>query len=122
MRITGLLAGESAEIPAAWQRFAPYAGGRTAYGVCAAEGYLCGVEGELAGDWTEIRLEPARYLVFRHRGHVSTIRKTWFTIWNRGVAEAGCRVTGAPEFERYGKEFDGRTGNGGLEIWVPVEG
>jgi AraC family transcriptional regulator len=28
----------------------------------------------------------------------------------------------APMLERYGDAFDPRTGNGGLEIWVPVKG
>ena len=28
----------------------------------------------------------------------------------------------APSFERYGKKFDPRTGNGGFEIWLPVKG
>jgi hypothetical protein len=27
----------------------------------------------------------------------------------------------APVFELYPKEFDGRTGLGGLELWVPVK-
>jgi AraC family transcriptional regulator len=26
----------------------------------------------------------------------------------------------APNFERYDEKFDPATGNGGLEIWVPV--
>jgi AraC family transcriptional regulator len=30
-------------------------------------------------------------------------------------------VADAPNFERYDEKFDGATGNGGLEIWVPVK-
>jgi hypothetical protein len=30
-------------------------------------------------------------------------------------------VADAPNFERYGESFDPVTGNGGLEIWVPVK-
>ena len=26
----------------------------------------------------------------------------------------------APRFERYGEEFDGATGQGDVEIWVPL--
>jgi AraC family transcriptional regulator len=29
-------------------------------------------------------------------------------------------VADAPNFERYEETFDPATGNGGLEIWVPV--
>jgi AraC family transcriptional regulator len=30
-------------------------------------------------------------------------------------------VAEAPEFERYGAEFDARSGNGGFEIWIPIK-
>ena len=31
------------------------------------------------------------------------------------------KVADAPNFERYDDKFDPATGNGGLEIWVPVK-
>ncbi len=49
------------------------------------------------------------------------IRRTWFTIWNKWLPESGHQVAEAPEFERYGEEFDPRTGTGGLEIWIPIQ-
>ena len=125
--VAGLGTGESAEIPALWQRFGPHMGqipgqvGREAYGVCHSEGYLAGVAVRDASrvplEWERVRLAAARYAVFRHEGHVSTVRRTWFTIWNR----AGVRPTGEPEFELYGAGFNPMTGSGGFEIWVPVE-
>ena len=33
----------------------------------------------------------------------------------------GCEALDAPDFERYGEEFDARTGMGGVEIWLPVK-
>ena len=30
------------------------------------------------------------------------------------------KAADAPSFERYDEKFDPSTGNGGLEIWVPV--
>ena len=124
--VVGLGTGESAEIPGLWQRVGPHIGrfpgqvGREAYGVCHSEGYLAGVAvrdvSRVGGEWGRVRLVAARYAVFRHSGHVSTVRRTWFTIWNGG----GLRPTGAPEFELYGADFDGSTGWGGFEIWVPV--
>jgi AraC family transcriptional regulator len=59
--------------------------------------------------------------VFRHRDHVSSIRRTVNTIWNKWLPESGHEIADAPDFERYGEEFDPRTGNGGLEIWIPLK-
>ena len=38
------------------------------------------------------------------------------------LPESGHEVADAPDFERYGPEFDPTTGNGGLEVWVPLKG
>jgi AraC family transcriptional regulator len=43
------------------------------------------------------------------------------TIWNKWLPESGREVVDAPDFERYGEEFDGRAGNGGLELWLPIQ-
>lgn len=125
--VVGLGTCESAEIPALWQRVGPHIGqipgqvGSDAYGVCHSEGYLAGVAvrdvSRVGGEWERVRLAAARYAVFRHSGHVSTVRRTWFTIWNGG----GLRPSGEPEFELYGADFNPMTGDGGFEIWVPVE-
>ncbi len=127
----------SAHIPAQWQRFAPHLGhipgqiGRTAYGViCNSDDagnadYICGVEvsdaARLPPEFTRLRIPEQRYAVFSHRGHVSTIRRTWFTIWNKWLPESGHQVAEAPEFELYGETFDPVTGMGGVEIWVPMK-
>lgn len=129
--VAGFRTDDHKEIPALWQRFAPHIshipGQRSniTYGVCDAVGYLCGVEvtsTARVGDIFEIvALAPAHYAVFAHPGHISTIRKTWFTLWNQWLPESAWRPSGAPEFERYGPGFNPSTGAGGLEIWVPVE-
>jgi AraC family transcriptional regulator len=55
--------------------------------------------------------------VFAHREHVSTIRRT---VTRSGAS--GCHeVADAPNFERYGEQFDPQTGMGGLEIWIPIK-
>jgi len=59
--------------------------------------------------------------VREHREHISTIRTTWSTVWNKWLPESGYEVVDAPDFERYGEEFDPKTGTGGLEIWIPVQ-
>jgi AraC family transcriptional regulator len=127
----------SANIPAQWQKFTPHIGhipgqvARTTYGVlCNSDDtgnidYICGVEvaefSTLPPELAHIRIAPQRYAVFAHRDHIATIRSTWHTIWNDWLPSYGYRVVDAPDFERYGEEFDPHTGNGGLEIWIPIQ-
>jgi AraC family transcriptional regulator len=126
-----------AAIPAQWQRFGPHIGhipgqiGQVAYGVCCNgddQGnldYICGVEvADIAGlpaDWTHVRIPPQRYVVFLHRDHVSTIRRTWNTIWNRWLPASGLEAARSPDLERYGETFDPLSGMGGVEIWIPLK-
>jgi AraC family transcriptional regulator len=124
-------------IPAQWQRFAPYIGnvagqiGSDAYGVRynsddSGLDYLCGVEvGELSQlppELSRVRVPANRYAVFTHRGHISAIRSTWHAIWNKWLPKSGHQLADAPDFERYGKEFDAKSGSGEVEIWVPLRG
>jgi AraC family transcriptional regulator len=128
----------SKAIPAQWQRFVPYignipdqVGGTTAYGVrhnSDEDGnfdYIAGVEvasfSQLPVELGRVRIPAQTYAVFSHGDHVSTIRRTINTVWTRWLPESSHRVADAPDFERYGKEFDPRTGMGGLEIWIPIK-
>jgi AraC family transcriptional regulator len=58
--------------------------------------------------------------VFRHRDHISTIRRTVVTIWNKWLPESGREVADAPDFERY-QDFDPERGTGSIEIWVALK-
>ena len=62
-----------------------------------------------------------KYAVFTHRDHISTIRRTVNTIWNHWLPASGLKAADAPNFERYDENFDPLTGDGGLEIWMPVK-
>jgi AraC family transcriptional regulator len=124
-------------MPAQWQRFAPHIGnipgqvGRAAYGVIGKSDddgsmdYLTGVEVSdftlIPPELTRLRLAPQKYAVFTHSEHVSKIKSTWNAIFNQWLPNSGYESTDAPEIERYGEEFDPRTGMGGIEIWVPVK-
>jgi AraC family transcriptional regulator len=127
-----------AGIASQWQRFLPHLGhvpgqlgGRVAYGViCNSDeagniDYLAGVEvsdfSRVGPELTRMRVPEQRYAVFRHRDHVSSIRATLSAIFSQWLPESGHQVLDAPELERYGEEFDSRTGLGGLEIWIPVK-
>jgi AraC family transcriptional regulator len=123
-------------IPAQWNSFLPHLGhidrqiGDVAYGVIynaddsGEYDYLCGVAVREfpsgPAEFTRLRIPPQRYAVFEHCGHVAAIAGTWKAIWEHGLADAGLKAADGPAFERYDEKFDGRTGLGGFEIWVPV--
>ena len=126
----------SAAIPGQWRRFhqsvANFPGriGPVAYGVCCNADdagnfdYIAGVEvadfSDLPREFSRVRIPEQRYAVFTHRDHISTIRRTVNTIWNHWLPASGLKAADAPSFERYDENFDPLTGNGGLEIWIPV--
>jgi AraC family transcriptional regulator len=126
-----------ANIPNQWQRFNHRVGeipdrvGNLAYGVCCNGDdsgnfdYIAGVEvsdfSDLPSEFARVRMPEQRYVVFTHAEHISTIRRTVSAIWNQWLPQSGLKVADAPNFERYDEKFDPATGNGGLEIWVPVK-
>jgi AraC family transcriptional regulator len=127
----------SAAIPGQWHRFGqsveniPGRIGKVAYGVCCNGDdagnfdYIAGVEvsdfSDLPREFSSVRIPEQRYAVFTHRDHISTIRRTVNTIWNQWLPASGLKAADAPNFERYDENFDPLTGNGGLEIWIPVK-
>jgi AraC family transcriptional regulator len=139
--IAGLGARYSCEssvgIPAQWQKFVPHLGsipgqvGGKAYGVTYDSDddgnfdYVCGVEvadfSRVPADWSRVRISAHEYAVFTHRDHISMIRSTWTTIWNKWLPESGREVADAPNFELYGEDFDSVTGRGLVEIWLPLD-
>jgi AraC family transcriptional regulator len=126
-----------AAIPGQWSRFQqavpniPGRVGQVFYGVCCNGDdagnfdYIAGVEvsdfSDLPREFAKVRIPEQRYAVFTHKDHISTIRRTITTIWNQWLPASGLKAADAPNFERYGENFDPVTGNGGLEIWVPVK-
>ena len=125
-----------AAIPGQWQRFhhsvdnIPGRLGKVAYGVCCNADdagnfdYISGVEvsdfSDLPREFSRVRIPAQEYAVFSHREHISSIRRTVNTIWNHWLPSSGLKAADAPNFERYDENFDSSTGNGGLEIWIPV--
>jgi AraC family transcriptional regulator len=125
-----------AGIPSQWQQFHQKVGdipdrvGNIAYGVCCNGDdsgnfdYIAGVEvsdfSDLPREFFRARIPEQKYAVFTHSEHISTIRRTVNTIWNHWLPISGFKAADAPNFERYDEKFDPATGNGGLEIWIPV--
>jgi AraC family transcriptional regulator len=122
-------------IPALWQRFVPHLGhvpgqvGSVTYGVCQngdehGLDYVAGMEvtsfDGLPAEFTRVRLPERRYAVFEHHGHVSAIRATWDAALTTWFPQAGLTPADAPSFERYDDRFDPRSGNGIVEIWLPI--
>ena len=126
-----------AGIPNQWQRFHQSVGnipdrvGKVAYGVCCNGDdsgnfdYIAGVEvsdfSDLPREFARVRIPAQKYAVFAHSEHISTIRRTVNTIWNHWLPASAYKVADAPNFERYDESFDPISGNGGLEIWVPIK-
>jgi AraC family transcriptional regulator len=123
-------------IPRQWQRFGPYIGnlagqiGPETYGVShnfdgSGFEYMAGVKvshfAALPDGFETVRIRRQRYAVFQHGQHVSMLRRTHYTIWNKWLPDSGKLIADAPNFERYGKQFDPMTGTGPIELWVPVE-
>jgi AraC family transcriptional regulator len=124
-------------IPLQWQRFMPYIGnvpgqvGYVAYGVCCnSDGagnfeYIAGVEvssfDEVPAELRRVRIPARRYAVFTHRDHISGMRGTVYTIWNKWLPNSGHEVADAPDFERYDEKFDPKSGTGEVEIWLPLK-
>ena len=128
---------QGAGIPNQWQRFhqsvdnIPGRIGKVAYGVCCNGDdagnfdYIAGVEvtdfSDLPREFSRVRIPEQKYAVFTHSEHISTIRRTVNTIWNHWLPISGMKAADAPNFERYDEKFDPLSGDGGLEIWVPVK-
>jgi AraC family transcriptional regulator len=141
LRVVGMTDGCSFEttvqIPRQWQRFMTYYDAIPAKlgsipvglaGAVDAEGrfsYTCGVEvsrfGDVPKELLKIELLPRDYAVFEHKHHVSKLYDTYSAIWNTALPSTGRTLADAPVIERHNPQFDPRTGEGGIALWVPLE-
>jgi len=127
---------DKAAIPAQWQEFAPHIDtmpGRvdgSAWGVVfntdedGGMDYLTGVEvggaGDVASGYASVRVPAGRYAVFSQAEHISSITRTWATIWSEWLPDSGHTAGDGPVLEHYPPSFDAATGLGGFELWVPL--
>src|ERR1700726_2868322 len=124
-------------IPRQWQRFGPYIGnlagqiGPETYGGShnfdhsGSCEYIAGVKARhfaaRPDGFGTVSIGRQRYAVFQHGQHVSMLRRTHYTIWNKWLPDSGKLTADAPNFERYGKKFDPLTGLGPIDLWGQFE-
>ncbi|HEV3153250.1 MAG TPA: GyrI-like domain-containing protein [Candidatus Baltobacteraceae bacterium] len=72
-------------------------------------------------EFRTLRIPAQTYAVFMHRGHISTIRETMKAIWNAYIPQSGLKPVDAPDYESYSRLFDPKTGNGQVEIFIPIQ-
>lgn len=101
------------------------------YGVChnmqpdGRFGYLCGMQlrkGETVPQGLTTQRVPAgNYAKFRCPVHISQIHEEWHRVMAEWLPGSGYFLTDGPCVEYYGPDFDGNTGEGGFELWIPVK-
>ena len=127
---------DKAAIPLQWQEFGPHIDStpgrvdKSVWGVVhntdedGGMDYLTGVEVRGAGDvssgYASVRVPAGRYAVFSQPEHISSITRTWATIWSDWLPNSGHAAGDGPVLEHYGPSFDPGTGLGGFELWVPL--
>ena len=116
-----------------WEKLGELPGqvGTTAYGaICGGDPkkqtmeYMCAVEVKsfdaVPKELGRMRVPAARYAVFLHEGNVRTIQETWKQVF-AWLPKSGMKSNETPDFEVYDERFDGKTGDGGVEIWLGVK-
>jgi AraC family transcriptional regulator len=127
---------DTAGIPGLWQSFGQHIGSipgevrGVAYGVCynadgASFDYLCGVEvlslRDLPPGFVALEVPSSLCAIFHHGGHVTDIHALMRAIFSDWLPTSGRQAAAAPILERYGPEFDPRTGAGGFDIYIPLK-
>lgn len=124
------------KIPVQWQKFMGFYGlidGRTnevPVGVACdvdEDGgfeYLCAVETKPSSDapkgLKKLTIPAATYAVFAHTAHIATIGSTYLAIWNSWLTDHNKIAADAPSIERHRPTFNTMTGEGGVDIWIPL--
>jgi AraC family transcriptional regulator len=124
------------KIPAQWQRFMGMYGlierkvAEIPVGVsCNLDDdgtfeYVCGVEvargSEAPKGMEKVAIPAQTYAVFQHLTHVAGLGNTYLAIWNSWLTDHNRIAADGPSIERHKKTFDPRTGEGGVDIWIPL--
>jgi AraC family transcriptional regulator len=126
-------------VPALWQRFVPFMeqvpfikpGMPVGVTVDTDEecgfDYLAALEvtkfSEVPKEVEKLEIPANAYAVFDHLRHIAKLPETYRAIWDEALPELGRKAAYAtPMLERHKPAFDPRTGEGGVEVWIPLVG
>lgn len=128
--------GTSLGITALWQRFEPFmravpfhrqampVGVSRAHDEEGGFEYVAGLEvtrfGEIPPELVAVEIPAQRYAVFTHTGHVTRFPDTFRIIWDEALPAMKLSPVEGAVLERHLPAFDPRTGEGGIDVWVPV--
>ena len=125
-------------IPGQWEVFQHHLAGLdrtsvgTAYGIvrnAAPNGeeveYVCAVDAgagvPVGNGLVPLSLPELTVAKFAHKGHISGIKATTRAVFEEALPAAGLRPLGPVDLiERYGPDFDPRSGFGTVGLWIPV--
>jgi len=126
------------DIPAQWRRFAFHIGavpgqiGATAYGAILLDRgernvftYMSAVEvaekAAIPRPFVKLRIDAPSFAVFRHEGNVIAIHETVRAAYRAFPALFENKRSSCVDFlERYDERFDFETGDGGVDIMIPL--
>lgn len=124
------------QIPRQWRRLWPYLGslrsqvGNVAYGVVCSSGavakadYMCAVEVEDFADLPPeldcMKIPEQTYAVFSHDGNASDLEQVRQSISDEWLPQSGYKAASSQNIERYGESFNPASGEGDMEIWIPI--
>lgn len=102
------------------------------YGVCYNFGegmsfdYLCGQEvttlAGLPGVFAAVTVPSGAFARFATTAHISRMQEGWEEIYGDWLKQPAYPWRPGAAIEFYPPEFNGETGEGGWEIWMPVVG
>jgi AraC family transcriptional regulator len=131
----------TSRIPELWERFArgpmdtvPHRRGHHTLGVCvdadpatieeAGFTYVAAVEVDrldhVPPGMIAMTVPANTYAVFTHSGHISRLPDTVKQVWGRWVPSSPYAHVPAPDFEWYDERWDPTTGEGEIDLYVPV--
>jgi AraC family transcriptional regulator len=67
-----------------------------------------------------ITVPDRTYAVFTHTGHIARLPDTVKQVWGAWLPASRYRHVASPDFELYDERWDPTTGEGEIDIWVPI--
>jgi AraC family transcriptional regulator len=131
----------TSHIPELWEGFVrgpidtvPHRRGRHTLGLCvdadpatieqAAFTYVAAVEVERIADvppgLVALTIPASTYAVFTHNGHISRLPDTVKQVWGHWLPSSRYTHVPTPDFELYDERWDPETGDGEIDIYVPI--